>query len=169
MVASADPQQPAHTKATGGFINGADPLDSPVGLFLLQVVIIMATTRVLALGLSYLKQPRVIAEILAGIILGPSGLGAIPGWLDHVFPKHSLPYLSLVANVGLVLYMYVCDGDGPVQTSANLTWLFVLTHRLGTSSASRSTPRSSSGTPSTRSPSAAAASWSPSSSGAPGR
>jgi hypothetical protein len=70
MVASADPEQEAEpTEATGGFINGADPLDSPVGLFLLQVVIIMATTRVLAAGLGYLKQPRVIAEILAGIIL----------------------------------------------------------------------------------------------------
>jgi len=100
-------QEAAHTEATGGFISGADPLDSPVGLFLLQVVIIMATTRVLAAGLGYLKQPRVIAEILAGIILGPSGLGNIPGWLDHVFPTRSLPYLSLVANVGLVLYMYV--------------------------------------------------------------
>ena len=107
MVASADPQQPAHTEASGGFLNGADPLESPVGLFLLQVVIIMATTRVLAAVLHRLKQPRVIAEILAGIILGPSGLGNIPGWLDHVFPKRSLPYLSLVANVGLVLYMYV--------------------------------------------------------------
>lgn len=70
MVASANPHQSAHTEATGGFINGADPLDSPVGLFLLQVVLIMATTRVLAAGLHRLKQPRVIAEILAGIILG---------------------------------------------------------------------------------------------------
>ena len=72
MVASADPQQPEHTEASGGFLNGADPLKSPVGLFLLQVVIIMATTRVLAAGLDRLKQPRVIAEILAGIILGRS-------------------------------------------------------------------------------------------------
>lgn len=128
MVAKAEPDQPL--EGTGGFINGADPLESPVGLFLLQVVVIMTTTRVLACGLGYLKQPRVIAEILAGIILGtcvgssvkryllathtfpdtitytgPSVFGHIPGWLDHVFPKRSLPYLSLVANVGLVLYM----------------------------------------------------------------
>lgn len=76
MVASADEEQPAHTEATGGFINGADPLDSPVGLFLLQVVIIMTTTRVLAAGLNYLKQPRVIAEILAGIVLGATWKGS---------------------------------------------------------------------------------------------
>lgn len=67
-MAKAEPDQP--TEGAGGFINGADPLESPVGLFLLHVVIIMTTTRALAFGLGYLKQPRVIAEILAGIILG---------------------------------------------------------------------------------------------------
>ena len=32
----------------------------------------MLTTKLLGFGLSYLKQPRVIAEILAGILLGAS-------------------------------------------------------------------------------------------------
>jgi Kef-type K+ transport system membrane component KefB len=45
--------------------------------------------------------------VLAGIILGPSVLGNIPGWIDHVFPPHSLPVLTLIANVGLILYMFL--------------------------------------------------------------
>lgn len=95
------------TEVTGGVLSGADPLNSTIALFLLQVVIIMATTKLLAFGLSYLNQPRVIAEILAGILLGPSGMGNIPGWLRHVFPEHSLAFLTLVANIGLILYMFL--------------------------------------------------------------
>jgi len=96
-----------HSEVTGGVLAGANPLHSTVALFLLQVVIIMATTRILAYGLHYLKQPRVIAEILAGILLGPSGMGNIPGWLSNVFPDRSLPFLTLAANVGLILYMFL--------------------------------------------------------------
>lgn len=95
------------TEVTGGVLSGADPLNSTIALFLLQVVIIMATTKLLAFGLKYLNQPRVIAEILAGILLGPSGMGNIPGWLRHVFPEHSLAFLTLVANIGLILYMFL--------------------------------------------------------------
>ena len=38
---------------------------------------------------------------------GPSALGHIPGYLDTVFPKQSLGYLALVANLGLVLYLFL--------------------------------------------------------------
>lgn len=51
------------------------------------MVIIVTTTRLLSLALSYMNQPRVIAEVLAGIILGPSVLGYIPGWIDTLFPS----------------------------------------------------------------------------------
>lgn len=71
------------------------------------MVIIVFTTRVLSAALSYLNQPRVIAEVLAGILLGPSVLGYIPGWIDTLFPHESLPFLTLIANVGLILYMFL--------------------------------------------------------------
>jgi len=38
---------------------------------------------------------------------GPSALGHIPGYLDTVFPSQSLGYLALVANIGLVLYLFL--------------------------------------------------------------
>lgn len=64
-------------------------------------------TRFLSLGTKFLKQPRVIMEVVGGILLGPSALGHIPGYLDTVFPKQSLGYLALVANLGLVLYLFL--------------------------------------------------------------
>lgn len=54
-----------------------------------------------------MRQPRVIAEVIGGIILGPSVLMRIPGFKDTIFPTASMPNLSLVANLGLVLFLFL--------------------------------------------------------------
>ncbi|NUS16725.1 MAG: cation/H(+) antiporter, partial [Streptomyces sp.] len=54
------------------------------------------------------RQPAVMAEVLAGIALGPSVLGQFPGDLTHkLFPAGSRPMLSAVSQVGLVLFMFM--------------------------------------------------------------
>ncbi|MEU8590484.1 cation:proton antiporter [Streptomyces sp. NPDC048664] len=54
------------------------------------------------------KQPVVVGEILAGILLGPSVLGLLPGHLTpRVFPPEVRTLLSAVSQVGLVLFMFV--------------------------------------------------------------
>lgn len=57
--------------------------------------------------LSKLRQPRVIAEVIGGIVLGPSVMGRIPGFRDAIFPAASIPNLTLVANLGLILYLFL--------------------------------------------------------------
>jgi K+:H+ antiporter len=69
--------------------------------------VILLTTQLLSLLLRKLRQPRVIAEVLGGILLGPTAFGRIPGFTKHVFPSQSVPYLSLVANIGLVLFLFL--------------------------------------------------------------
>lgn len=54
-----------------------------------------------------MRQPRVIAEVIGGILLGPSILGRIPGFSDAIFPEESMPVLSLAANVGLILFLFL--------------------------------------------------------------
>jgi Kef-type K+ transport system membrane component KefB len=49
----------------------------------------------------------VIAEVIGGICLGPSVLGNIPGFTKTIFPKSSLPFLSLISNIGLILYLFL--------------------------------------------------------------
>ncbi|GAA2119231.1 hypothetical protein GCM10009759_67150 [Kitasatospora saccharophila] len=52
-------------------------------------------------------QPAVVGEMAAGICLGPSLLGLLPGNLPaHLFPPEARPYLSMVAQVGLLLFMF---------------------------------------------------------------
>jgi Kef-type K+ transport system membrane component KefB len=76
--------------------------------FCLQFAIILIACRALGSLMPRLGQPRVIGEMIAGIVLGPSVLGLFaPGIQAMLFPPASLGMLSVVSNVGLVLYMFV--------------------------------------------------------------
>jgi Kef-type K+ transport system membrane component KefB len=54
-----------------------------------------------------MRQPRVIAEVIGGIILGPSVMMRIPGFQNAIFPTASMPNLNLVANLGLILFLFL--------------------------------------------------------------
>jgi len=43
-------------------------------------------------------------------------MGHIPGFSKHIFPEESVPYLSLVANIGLCLFLFLVglEIDGAV-------------------------------------------------------
>src|SRR5690606_8253880 len=53
-------------------------------------------------------QPSVIGEIIAGIVLGPSLFGMyFPEASAAIFPAESLGNLSLLSQIGLILFMFV--------------------------------------------------------------
>src|SRR5262249_16485612 len=57
--------------------------------------------------LSKLNQPRVIGEMVAGLLLGPSLLGQVAPKLSAlIFPADSLSFLYSLSQVGLVLFMF---------------------------------------------------------------
>lgn len=72
-----------------------------------QAVIIIVLCRLIHWPLSKLRQPRVIAEVIGGIVLGPSVMGRIPGFTDAIFPAASIPSLNVVANLGLILFLFL--------------------------------------------------------------
>ncbi|MEU7554378.1 cation:proton antiporter [Streptomyces sp. NPDC044571] len=54
-----------------------------------------------------LRQPAVMMEIIAGLALGPSLLGLLPGRpADLLFPADTRPLLQALAQLGLVLFMF---------------------------------------------------------------
>ncbi|GJJ15877.1 hypothetical protein Clacol_010155 [Clathrus columnatus] len=95
----------------GGLLTGKDPTaynpSDPLRIWIIQVGVILMTTQLLSLLLRKMHQPRVIAEVLGGILLGPTAFGRIPGFTEHIFPSQSIPYLSLAANIGLVLFLFL--------------------------------------------------------------
>jgi Kef-type K+ transport system membrane component KefB len=90
-----------------GIFNGTDPLEAEINLFLVQATIIIGICRVLGVMGSYIHQPKVIFEIIGGILLGPSAIGKDENFLETVFPAESLSYLSLISEFGLLLYLFI--------------------------------------------------------------
>jgi K+:H+ antiporter len=83
-------------------------LHSPLALFIVQAWIVLLVARATGLLVRGLNQPMVIAEMVAGIMLGPSLLGwLLPGVSKAIFPAASLPLLGMVAQVGLILFMFL--------------------------------------------------------------
>lgn len=81
---------------------------SPLTLLIVQLIVIIVLSRVIGRGARALGQPLVIAEIVAGIVLGPSLLGWLaPGVMEALFPQNSLGILKMLSQVGLILFMFL--------------------------------------------------------------
>jgi Kef-type K+ transport system membrane component KefB len=75
-----------------------------------QLAVILATCRALGWIFARVRQPLVVAEMIAGFLLGPSLLGwAAPSVQAQLFPADSQHTLYLLSQIGLVLYMF-CVG-----------------------------------------------------------
>jgi Kef-type K+ transport system membrane component KefB len=83
-------------------------LSTPLIVFMTQALVIIAGSRILGLATRWLGQPMVVAEVIAGILLGPSLLGAAAPLVEAaVFPPASFGALNMVSQIGLILFMCV--------------------------------------------------------------
>lgn len=81
---------------------------SDLVVLLAQAAVIIFVSRSLGVAMKWLGQPLVIAEVLAGILLGPSLLGWLfPEGMAALFPATSLSTLKLLSQMGLVLFMFL--------------------------------------------------------------
>ncbi|MGW7556389.1 cation:proton antiporter domain-containing protein, partial [Streptomyces rimosus] len=73
-----------------------------------DVALIVVVSWLLGAAARRCGQPAVIGQIVAGIALGPTLLGRLPGDpTAHLFPKEVLPFLSVLSQVAIVLFMFV--------------------------------------------------------------
>ena len=79
-------------------------------LFFLQLAVILLFCRIVGWAAARAGQPQVVAEMVAGFLMGPSLLGWIaPAAQAALFPPGTLRTLFVVSQLGLVLYMF-CVG-----------------------------------------------------------
>jgi Kef-type K+ transport system membrane component KefB len=76
--------------------------------FVLEIAVVLATCRIVGSIFFRIHQPRVVGEMFAGIMLGPSLLGWIAPYFSAVlFPPSSLGYLNALSQVGVVIFMFL--------------------------------------------------------------
>jgi Kef-type K+ transport system membrane component KefB len=88
-------------------------------LLLIQLMVIIVVSRVIAAIARRFGQPAVVGEMLAGLALGPIVFGAIaPDWQQALFPVASLGQLQSLSTLGLVLFMVVVGAELRVPAHA---------------------------------------------------
>jgi Kef-type K+ transport system membrane component KefB len=101
------------------FAEVTDPPAPVILHVLVALAAVIITGQLLAKLFAYLRQPPVIGEVVAGILLGPSLLGPeLSGW---ILPPAVAPFLGLIAQLGVILYMFL------VGLELNVS---LLTHRV---------------------------------------
>jgi Kef-type K+ transport system membrane component KefB len=76
--------------------------------FLFQIAVILGFAQVVGMLARRAGQPQVVAEMIAGVLLGPSLLGLFwPDLFVRIFPADSMKVLFPVSQLGLAAYMFV--------------------------------------------------------------
>ena len=78
------------------------------GRLMLAIAAVIFAARLVGTALHRIGQPQVMGEVLAGILLGPTLLGAIaPEVQAYLFPPDIVPLLSAAAQIGLAFYLFL--------------------------------------------------------------
>ena len=79
---------------------------------LLLLLLLLATAQLLGYLFSRLRQPKVVGEILAGVVLGPAVIGRIPaaGWIVQT-TDHQANVFNFVYWLGLLLLMFLSGAE----------------------------------------------------------
>ncbi|MDV9041621.1 cation:proton antiporter [Stenotrophomonas sp. RAC2] len=95
--------------AEGGW---AQHLASPLGLFLLQLLVLLLVAKGAGALLKRLGQPAVIGEMAAGLMMGPLVLGsALPQLHGALFPDSSLGPLGMLSQLGVLMFLLVAGAE----------------------------------------------------------
>jgi Kef-type K+ transport system membrane component KefB len=82
-------------------------VDALISAVIGDIALVIAAAALLGAVARRFGQPTVIGQIIAGILLGPSLLGRLPGHLDaRLFPAHALPYLTVISQVAVTIFMF---------------------------------------------------------------
>jgi predicted Kef-type K+ transport protein len=56
------------------------------------------------------------AEIIGGVLLGPTAFGRIPGFTATIFPESSRTVLNTFANIGLIFFLFLVGLELDLQS-----------------------------------------------------
>jgi Kef-type K+ transport system membrane component KefB len=94
--------------AVGPTSTGAGATSFNLGLLIMQIVVIVVVARLTGAAVARTGQPRVVGEMIGGLLLGPSVLGQLaPAVSQSLFPVASLSFINAFSQLGLLLFMFL--------------------------------------------------------------
>jgi Kef-type K+ transport system membrane component KefB len=104
---------------------------APLQLLLLQIIVVVATARLLGAAFRKIRQPQVMGEIFAGILLGPTFLGWLaPRASAVLFPPQSLGTIELLSQIGILLFMFTVGLEVDFSQLRSMGRFIVLTSNV---------------------------------------
>ena len=110
------------------------PFEISVRVFL-QLAVILCACRLVGRLVRPFGQPQVVAEMITGVLLGPSLFGLLaPAAQAWLFPAPTQPMLYVLAQLGLALYMFLVGLEFDlelirkrVRSAVAVSWAGILT------------------------------------------
>ncbi|HEU4713529.1 MAG TPA: cation:proton antiporter [Pyrinomonadaceae bacterium] len=98
-----------------------------IKLLVIQICVILVASYSVGWLLGRFRQPQVVGEMVAGVLLGPSLLGWVaPGFFAALFPASSLGALSVLSQIGLLLFMFMVGLELDTKTLRKLGHIAVV-------------------------------------------
>ncbi|CAA0836637.1 Cation/H(+) antiporter 4 [Striga hermonthica] len=96
-----------HSPGVWGSTDAGKFLNYALPRLQLQLAVIFALTQGIHLLLRRFHLPRIVSEILAGIILGPTILGQMPDIQSALFSQEGDVYLDLLSKIGYIFFIFL--------------------------------------------------------------
>ncbi|KAJ4958254.1 hypothetical protein NE237_025365 [Protea cynaroides] len=93
--------------SSGGIFKGNSPLGYYLPILVLQISLASLTINVTSIILKPLGQPLMVAQVLGGILLGPSALAYNKTIARALFPLQSFIMLDVIAVLGIMFYFFL--------------------------------------------------------------
>ncbi|MEU7689281.1 transporter [Microbispora sp. SCL1-1] len=108
LLSVSAPDSPPALAALAEQAQAVDPNLELVLRVLPALAVILLTAAVCGRLANMVLQPRVVGEMVAGVLLGPTLLGAVfPDAQEALFPDEVRPVLYVLSTLGLTLYMFL--------------------------------------------------------------
>ncbi|GLT80654.1 hypothetical protein SLA2020_520830 [Shorea laevis] len=95
------------TNTSSGIWQSGSALTTTLPFLLTQLFVVLFLDRILLSVLKPLHQPRIVAHITCGVLLGPTFLGETDLARSYVIPYKTTMVLETFANLALVYYMFL--------------------------------------------------------------
>jgi Kef-type K+ transport system membrane component KefB len=94
-------------------------------IVIVQLIVIVASSRAFGMLFRRFGQPRVCGEIAAGLVLGPSLFGGMfPALFHRVFDPSVSQIFSILSQIGLILLMFLIGLDFDFDHLRYSAWNF---------------------------------------------